>query len=64
MVLLGGFASQGSDDVVGLKAFSLQNGNAQRLEGAANVRDLAAKILGHGFALGFVSVVSHVIKAL
>ena len=63
-LLLGGFAGEGADDVVGLEAFGLENGNAQRLEGAANVGNLAAQIFRHGFALGFVAVVADVFEAL
>ena len=64
VLLLGGFASEGADDVVGLKAFGLEDGNAQRFKRAANVGNLAAKILGHGFALGLVALVAHVFEAL
>ena len=62
--MLGGFARQGADHVVGLKALGLKNGNAQRFECAANVRNLAAKILGHGLALGLVALVAHFVEAL
>ena len=53
-----------ADHIVGLEALGLENGNAQRFERAANVGNLAAKILWHGFALGLIALVAHVFEAL
>ena len=64
MADFGGFAGQRADDVVGLESLDFKDGNAQRLKRAANVGDLAAKVLGHGFALGLVAVVADIFKAL
>ncbi len=61
---LGSFAGQCADHVVGLEADSLENGNVQCLERAANVGDLAAKILWHRLALGLVALVAHLFEAL
>ena len=60
--LFGGLAGQGADDVVGLKALGFEDGNAQGFEGAANVGNLAAQILGHGFAIGLVALVADLVE--
>ena len=64
VLLLGRFARQRADHVVGLKALGLENGNAQRFKRAANIWNLAPQILRHSFALGFVPLVAYVFEAL
>ena len=64
VLLLGGLAGQGADHVVGLEALGLKDGNAQRLERAADVGNLAAQVFGHGFAIGLVALVADLVEAL
>ncbi len=52
-----GFAGESADDIVGLEAGEFEDGDAVGLEGAADVGNLLGKILGHGGAVGFVSLV-------
>ena len=61
---LGSLARQGADHVVGLESLHLENGDVQRFKRAANVGDLAAQVLGHGFPLGLVAVIAYFFKAL
>jgi len=64
VLALGGLTGQGADDVVGLKADSLKDGDAQGLKGAANVGNLPPQVLGHGGAIGLVARVVHIVEAL
>jgi hypothetical protein len=64
VLLAGGLAGEGSDHVVGLEALGLQDGNAQGLEGAADVGNLAAQVFGHRGAIGLVALVAHLVEAL
>ena len=64
MVLLCGLAGQRADHVVGLETPRLEDGDAQRFEGAANVGYLAAQVFGHGFAIGLVTLVADLDEAL
>ncbi len=64
MLLLGGFASEGTDNIISLETHGLDDGDTKGFKRAANVGHLAAKILGHGLALGFVPLVTDFVKAL
>ena len=53
----GGFAGEGADDIVGLVAFELEDGNAIGFEGAADVGDLLDEVGRHFGAVGLVALV-------
>ncbi len=55
---------QRADDVVGFESLGFENGYAQRLERAPDIRNLTAEIFGHRFALCFVALVADIFKAL
>ena len=61
---LGGLAGESANDVVGLKPDGFKNGNAESLERAANVRNLAREVFGHGSAISFVSFVTDIDEGL
>ena len=64
MLAFCGLAGQRADHVVGLEAHRFQDGNAQRLQRAANVGNLPPQILGHRRAVGLVALVAHLVEAL
>ena len=64
MLLLGGLARQGADDVVGLEALGLKDGNAQGLKRAADVGNLALEVFGRCRAIGLVTFVADLVEAL
>ncbi len=62
--MFGGLAGEGADYVVGFKTHCLENGNAQGFEGATDVGNLAAEVLGHCLAVGLVALVTYFVEAL
>ena len=64
MLLLGGLAGEGADDVVGLKTLRFEDGNAEGLKRAADVGNLAAQVFRHGGAIGLVTLIAHFVEAL
>ncbi len=64
MVMLGGLARERADNVVGLEALGRKDGNAQRLQRAADVGNLAAQVVGHGLAVGLVALIGDFLEGL
>ena len=57
VAIIGGLAGERADDVVGLEALGLEDGNAKGLERAADVGKLLRQIGGHLGAVGLVALV-------
>src|ERR1017187_1000066 len=64
MTTLRSLTCQRSNHVVRFKPLGLEDRNAKDVEGTANIRKLARKILGHGLTLGLIALVAHIFKTL